>query len=426
MTSLLHFLVNALFVFSVVFIWLMLLYQFVLCIGGFLWHQQAGRGQKTSVGNDCLPRVSILIPAHNEEKVIELAVTRMCELHYPKDKLEILVINDGSSDRTGEILTRLMAADARVRVLDVPRERGGRGKSAALNLALAQARFEALAVYDADNIPEKDSLLLLARALLSDRRLAAVTGKFRAYNKSRSLLTRLVNLESIAFQWIVQAGRWFFLRISALPGTNFIIWKRVVEECGGWDEAALTEDTELTFRLYERGFRIQFLPTATTWEQEPENLSDWMRQRTRWARGNNYIIAKYGRTVFKKKPTAGLLELLNLFYLYYFFIFAILVSDVLFLLSLIGVAHIRLAGPYAELWGLAFLLFLLELLVALSFEKEDNLLNLGVGLLAYVTYTKLWVLVVLRALYLDYVKKSSRSWSKTERYETGKPTGPSV
>jgi cellulose synthase/poly-beta-1,6-N-acetylglucosamine synthase-like glycosyltransferase len=422
MKSLLSVLLNGVFVFAVIFIWLMLLYQFILCLGGFFLRQRLRRRPPAVVADEQLPLVTVLVPARDEEAVIAATVARLSELRYPAAKLEIMIINDGSRDDTLATARRSAGNDPRFRFLDIPQNEGGRGKSATLNRAFREARGEAIAVYDADNLPEPDSLRLLAAALVADRRLVAVTGKFRAYNARRNLLTRFINLESVAFQWLIQAGRWFFLRISMLPGTNYIIWKTMLQELGGWDEEALTEDTELTFRIYRRGRQIGFLPAAVTWEQEPETLAVWVRQRTRWARGNNYLLGAHGR-LLGGRPNAATFELLNLFFLYYFFVFAILFSDLIFLLSLAGLVRIRLYGPYFELWLLAFLLYILEVLIALSYEREDTPLNFLVTVLAYFTYTKLWVFVVLKSLYHDLVQKKRRSWDKTERFANRSPGG---
>lgn len=424
MRSLFLFLLNFCFVFSVLFIWVMLLYQFFLTLGGFLWRQKCRREERELEKREIeLPGVSILIPARNEELVIDQTIRRMLEFDYPSDRMEVIVINDGSADKTGQIISSWASRDKRIRLFDIPKEESGQGKSAALNKALKVTRFEAVAIFDADNIPERDSLKRLCRSLVADPKLAAVTGKFRAYNRNQTLLTRLVNLESIVFQWTVQAGRWYFLKISALPGTNFVIWKRVVERLGGWDQQALTEDTELTFRIYEHpGLYIKFLPTAVTWEQEPERLKVWVRQRTRWARGNLYIISKYARRIFHRKPRSTAIELINLLYLYYLFIFAILFSDLAFVLSLFGLVHIRVIGPYFELWILAVCLYVLEVMLALSFEREDSFSNLFVAVIAYLTYTKLWVFIVLRSFWFEYVRKESRAWDKTQRVEVGPRT----
>jgi cellulose synthase/poly-beta-1,6-N-acetylglucosamine synthase-like glycosyltransferase len=414
--SLLQVLLNGLFVFAVIFIWLMLLYQFVLCLGGFFLRRRVQRRPPAPLPDDRLPSVTVLVPAHDEGRVIAATVARLQALRYPEGKLEFMIINDASRDDTLAAARRQAGADPRFTFVDIPAGEGGRGKGAALNRAFRAARGEALAVYDADNLPEPDALRLLGAALVADRRLAAVTGKFRAYNAGRNLLTRFINLESLAFQWLIQGGRWFFLGISTLPGTNFVVWKRVVEDLGGWDEQALTEDTEMTFRIYQQGLLVGFLPAAVTWEQEPERLAVWVRQRTRWARGNNYLIAKFGSKLLRRRPNAATFELLNLFYLYYLFVFAILFSDVIFLLSFSGLVHIRLVGPYVELWLLAFLLYVLEMMIALAFEREDTPLNILAVLLAYFTYTKLWVFVVLKGLFHDLVQRKERTWVKTERF----------
>jgi cellulose synthase/poly-beta-1,6-N-acetylglucosamine synthase-like glycosyltransferase len=192
----------------------------------------------------------------------------------------------------------------------------------------------------------------------------------------------------------------------------------VLLEVGGWDENALTEDTELTFRIYQKGYKVKFIPDAVSEEQEPEKLSTWMRQRTRWARGNNYIIAKFNRSIMKRSNRLISLELMNLFYLYYLFVFAILFSDIIFVLSIFDWVDIKIAGPYIELWILAFLLFALEVILALHYEGEDSLLNFGLTLFAYFTYTKLWVVVVLTSLFQDIILRKERTWAKTERFDS--------
>jgi cellulose synthase/poly-beta-1,6-N-acetylglucosamine synthase-like glycosyltransferase len=417
MMAALRLLVDSVFVFSVIFIWLMLLYQFVLSIGGFfLWQKERKRSQDL-IPDEELPNVSILIPARNEEKVIGSLLDRMSKLFYPKKKLEIIVINDGSEDKTGQIVNSYLAVDPRIRLINIPRKEGGKGKGEALNKGLNESSHEVIAVYDADNLPERGSLKHLCRALMSNPKLAAVTGKYRAYNRSANLLTRFINLESIAFQWIIQAGRWMFLKIAFISGTNFVVWKSVLQEIGGWEADALTEDTDLTFRIYQKGYFVRFLPEAVTWEQEPQRLKTWIRQRVRWARGNSYIISHYTRRLFKSKIKATTFELLNLFFLYYFFIFAILFSDVLFVLSLLKVVRIRVLGPYLELWILAFFLFVLELMIALSLEKEDTFGSLLIIVLAYLTYTKLWIFVVLKSIFQEFIQNKDRTWVKTERMD---------
>ena len=178
MRSIFLFLLNLCFVFSVLFIWVMLLYQFFLTLGGFLWRQKCRKEERELEKREIeLPGVSILIPARNEELVIDQTIRRMLEFDYPSDRMEVIVINDGSADRTGEIISSWASKDKRIRLFDIPKEESGQGKSAALNKALKVTRFEAVAIFDADNIPERDSLKRLCRSLVADPKLAAVTGK---------------------------------------------------------------------------------------------------------------------------------------------------------------------------------------------------------------------------------------------------------
>ncbi|MBN1271157.1 MAG: glycosyltransferase family 2 protein [Candidatus Aminicenantes bacterium] len=417
MRSFFRFFIDLIFVFAVIFIWLMLIYQYVLTLGGFFYRLKLKKESRRVKGQGNLPSVSILIPARNEEKVIRNLLQRLQSLNYPEDKMEIIVINDGSTDGTESIVQGIAKDDFRIKLLTLPFSEYGKGKAAVLNRGLQKASHEVIAVYDADNIPENDSLLLLCRRLVSDNKLAAVTGKFRAFNRNTNLLTRFINIESVAFQWIIQAGRWFFLKVAFISGTNFVIWKNILKRIGGWDEQALTEDSELTFRIYNEKFLVGFLPVAVSWEQEPENFSTWIRQRTRWARGNNYIISKHGHQLFKKRLSFFYLELVNLLFLYYLFLFAIIFSDVLFIFSALNIVEIRVIGPYTELWALAFFLFVFEIILALSFEKEDSWKNILLVLLTYFSYTKLWAFVVLRSFYQDIVRKKARIWVKTERFD---------
>jgi cellulose synthase/poly-beta-1,6-N-acetylglucosamine synthase-like glycosyltransferase len=412
-----HIIINYFFVFSVIIIWFMLGYQFILFLLGYLYgFQSEKQRRKLEQTVMDLPKISLMIPAHNEGLVITHTLEALLKMEYPVDSLEILVINDGSMDDTAEQVEAVAARDSRVRLFNVPREFAARGKSEALNRGLAECRHNVIGIFDADNLPESDSLIHLARQLVANPSLGAVIGKFRCINKKKNLLTRFINLECLAFQWIVQAGRWKLLRMSTLPGTNYLIHRHILEELGGWDAKALTEDAEMSIRIYQAGYLIKFVPYAVTWEQEPETLRVWLKQRTRWARGNNYVIEKYFTRVFKIKPRVVGLELFYAMAVYYIFFIAILLSDLLFILSLANLVLIPVPGPYNEVWIFAYFLFILELVIALSREKEDSPLNIFLIALAYFTYCQLWIVVVIRAAWQDFVLKREHIWDKTQRF----------
>lgn len=410
--------VDILFLGAVTIIWGMILYQLVLTIYGYRYRYETERAFLDSGHSEqSMPGISILVPARNEALVIERTLERLLAMDYPSGRIELIVINDGSTDETGTILDRAAAKDSRIHPLHLPGTETGHGKASALNRGLKEARYPMIAVYDADNRPEPDSLKKLTLRLMSDRKLGAVLGKFRTLNRGRNLLTRLINVETLGFQWIVQAGRYRAFGVSILPGTNCLIRREVLEALGGWDESAITEDSELSVRIYRAGWKIGFVPGAVTWEQEPETLKAWIRQRTRWVRGNNYVIRKFGREALGLKSRMVSFEFIYLFILYYVFLGAIVTSHLLFILSGLGLLQITVPGPYTAVWVSAFFLFLLELVLILSYEEEDSMKNIGAAALMYFTYCQLWIYVVFRGMILDVSRRRMGIWDKTDRVD---------
>ena len=406
------------FLVCVILIWFMIGYQFIFSVFGYINFIKSMK-EKKMVDQQTFdfPTCTILIPAHNEEKVIGNTIEAMLNLKYPKDKLKVMVINDGSKDRTKEIIESYAAKDDRVVLYDVPKGQGGKGKSRALNLGVKQVKSDVIAIYDADNTPDPMALHYLVANLVSNQELGAVIGKFRTVNKNRNLLTRFINIETLSFQSMLQAGRWQMHNIATLPGTNFVIWRWLIDKLEGWDEEALTEDSELSIRIYELGYKIKFTPYAITYEQEPETWKVWIKQRVRWVRGNNYVITKFFKLIPHFKNKRIRFDLLYTLALYYIFFFAIIISDVLFVLSLLSIISIPLPGPYSVVWIMAFILFLFEIMLAISFDREDNPKNLGLILIMYFTYCQLWIFIMLRAFYLDKIKKEGHVWDKTVRFD---------
>lgn len=406
------------FLIIVILIWFMIGYQFIFSIYGYINFIKSMKERKmVDKQTYDFPTCTILIPAHNEEKVIANTIEAMLNLNYPKDKLKVMVINDGSKDATKAIIESYAAKDNRVVLYNVPEGQGGKGKSRALNLGVKQVTSEVIAIYDADNTPDPMALHYLVANLMAQKDLGGVIGKFRTVNKNRNLLTRFINIETLSFQSMLQAGRWQMHNIATLPGTNFVMWRWLIEKLEGWDEEALTEDSELSIRIYELGYKIKFIPYAITYEQEPETWKVWIKQRVRWVRGNNYVIAKFFKLIPHFVNKRLRFDLLYTLALYYIFFVAIIVSDIMFILSLFGVISIPLPGPYSVVWLMAFVLFLFEIMLAISFDKEDNLQNMGLILIMYFTYCQLWIFVMIRAFYLDNIKKEGHVWDKTVRFD---------
>lgn len=410
--------IEIVFLVSVILIWFMIGYQFIFSVYGYINFLKSMKEKKEiDTQTFDFPTCTVLIPAHNEEKVIGNTIEAMLKLEYPKDKLKVMIINDGSKDATKEIIERYAAQDSRVVLYDVPQGQGGKGKSRALNLGVKQVQSDVIAIYDADNTPDPKALHYLVAQLILHKELGAVIGKFRTVNKNRNLLTRFINIETLSFQSMLQAGRWQLHNIATLPGTNFVMWRWLIDKLEGWDEEALTEDSELSIRIYELGYKIKFIPYAITYEQEPETWKVWIKQRVRWVRGNNYVIAKFIKLIPHFQNKRLRFDLLYTLALYYVFFFAIIISDLLFVLSLLSIISIPLPGPYSVVWLMAFILFLFEIMLAISFDREDKPKNFILILLMYFTYCQLWIFIMLRAFYLDKIKKQGHIWDKTVRFD---------
>lgn len=287
---------------AVICIWSLLLVNVVLIIAGYLYYIKIENEEVPEIKGEA-PFVSIMVPAHNEGKVITKTVESLLALDYPHDRYEIIVINDNSSDNSSELLGNLQHKHEgrNLIVINTDAVTGDKGKSNALNIGFKRSRGELIAIYDADNTPEKTALRYLVAEITNDDTLGAVIGKFRTRNRNTNLLTRFINIETLSFQWMAQAGRWKLFKLCTIPGTNFIMRRSIVESIGGWDVKAIAEDTEISFRIYMMGYRIKFQPKSVTWEQEPQTVKVWFKQRTRWAKGNIYVIIKNIPLLFDRK-----------------------------------------------------------------------------------------------------------------------------
>ena len=413
--------VDSLSLYAIISIWMLMIINVILSIGGFIYYMKVGKTDGRVPLKE-YPMVSILVPAHNESLVITRTVRALLNFNYPKDRFEVIVINDNSSDDTAEKLEEIQREmpESHLIVISTGKEVGGTGKSNALNIGFSVSKGEVIAVYDADNTPEPDALIILVENLMTDDKIGAVIGKFRTRNRNASILSRFVNIETLAYQCMNQAGRYFFFKLCTIPGTNYVIRRSIIEQIGGWDTKALSEDTEISFRLYRMGYYIKQMPLAVTWEQEPHLLNVWFRQRTRWAKGNLYVLAKNFRYAFDKNAGAMRLDVIYYLIVYILMLSSLVISDVIFFCGILGWVHVTLGGFSSLLWGMAILVFVFNVMLTLATEKNEfSLESALLVLLMLFTYAKLWVFVVLKALYLsitDQMFHKEVKWDKTVRY----------
>ncbi len=237
------------------------------------------------------PCVTVFIPARNEERVIRGCLDAMLDSDYPKDRLRIVPIDDRSTDGTGAILEDYASRYAG-RVLPFRRTGGKCGKSAALSDALHAAVGEIVMVFDADYVPNRGLLKQLA-APFFDPEVGAVMGRVVPGNVSRTLLTRLLDLERSAGYQVDQQARMNLRLVPQYGGTVGGIRRSAMEAVGGWDDTMLAEDTDITFRLLLNGWKTVYTNRSECHEEVPEEWPVRVRQVKRWARGHNQVLWRY-------------------------------------------------------------------------------------------------------------------------------------
>lgn len=236
------------------------------------------------------PAVSVLIAAYNEEPVIARTVRSALASDYPD--LEVLVVDDGSTDGTAAAVADGFAGEPRVRLL----RQANAGKASALSRALAAARGEVLVAFDADTMVAPDAVRLLVRHL-EDPQVAAVAGNVKVGNRVNAL-TIWQSIEYISAQNLDRRANAMLNGVTVVPGA-IGAWRRsAVEAMGGFLTDTLAEDMELTWRLRRAGWRIAADEEAAGLTEAPATLGQFLRQRHRWTFGSLQVLWKHRGVLF--------------------------------------------------------------------------------------------------------------------------------
>jgi cellulose synthase/poly-beta-1,6-N-acetylglucosamine synthase-like glycosyltransferase len=246
------------------------------------------------------PTVSILIPARDEEQVIGRLLQRMTELTYPNDKLQVIVIDDASSDNTGRIADDYSSRYPFIEVLHRDKRDGGKGKTSAMNAGFKRSKGEIILCFDADYYPQKNIVENLAKEFV-DPKVGAVQGRVVVLNEPQSMVTRLVALERIGGYRVDQEARDNLGLIAQFGGTVGGFKRNVLESLNGWDESILAEDTDLTFRVVLAGYKVRYVGDAECYEEAVDNWKAYRSQRYRWARGHMQCCFRHSVKVVKSK-----------------------------------------------------------------------------------------------------------------------------
>ncbi len=354
------------------------------------------------------PKFSLIVPTKNEETVIRRCLDGILNLDYPKDKIQVVVVDGKSADRTCEICSEY--EEKYPGMFKVISEQTTHGKPAALNLALSYVNGDVVGVFDADSLPEKDVLAKVSK-YLDDKKIIAIQGMTTSINEKSNALTRVISMEEKAWFQMLMSGRERLQLFVPLTGSCQFVRRNVLEELGGWDENSLTEDVELALRLVEKNHIIKYAPDVCSGQETPSVLKSLVKQRVRWYRGYMETALKYGRLLDRiNKRTVD--------------------------------AEVSLAGPYMMVVSL--LSYINWFIVAVFLSQSTPILNftglvialtavslvsIGVGLIAAEKPIRLrnilwipsiyvyWLLQMFIAgwAFLKLVFRSKRDWTKTSK-----------
>jgi cellulose synthase/poly-beta-1,6-N-acetylglucosamine synthase-like glycosyltransferase len=243
-----------------------------------------------------LPTISIIVPVKDEEKVVGRLLEALLRLDYPPEKREIVVVEDGSVDKTVEMCREYVRRyPGQIKLV---RQSRSYGKPSALNYGLKHVQGEIVAVFDADSVPSPDILLKVVKHF-EDPSVAAVQGRACSINADANMLTKFISYEEAVRYETYMRGKDVLDLFVPLTGSCYFVRRSVLLEVNGWDDASLSEDMEIALKLTKKGYRIRYAPEIRYWQENPVNLGQLIRQRIRWFRGAMEIALKYGKLVTK-------------------------------------------------------------------------------------------------------------------------------
>jgi cellulose synthase/poly-beta-1,6-N-acetylglucosamine synthase-like glycosyltransferase len=252
----------------------------------YLYMRNRGNGAKPGPALDPLPVVTIQLPLYNEMYVADRLIEAVCRIEYPREKLEIQVLDDSTDETRGiaELAVRRFATEGvDIKYLHRTDRRGF--KAGALEAGLQTARGEFIAIFDADFIPSSDFLIRLMPHF-SDAKVAMVQARWGHINQDYSLLTKIQSILLDGHFVLEHGGRHRSGRFFNFNGTAGI-WRRVaIDDGGGWQHDTLTEDLDLSYRTQLRGWRFVFVSDVIAPAEVPVEMNAFKSQQFRWAKGS--------------------------------------------------------------------------------------------------------------------------------------------
>ena len=364
-----------------------------------------------------LPFVSIFIPAHNEENTIEATVKSVCESEYYKNdkpNYEVIVINDGSTDSTGEILAEIKKDLPQLKIVTRHPPRSGKGKGFVLNDALTLSQGEIIGVFDADTQIKTDYLMTIMQYLNGD--IDGVQSRVKMFNRDENFLARMQHLEFASFGNTLIAkdnlGSTGFL-----GGNGQFVKKDAIIDCGRWDGFAVTEDLNLAIKIILQGGKIRYCGECAVYQEAVTNWRAFFRQRVRWAIGNFETLFVYFPQIIRAKipllKKFNILEHISFysFNLLIFFGFVVTIINAASWFIFHGPTIIRMEAPFL-VGFLSVIAFFPGIILALLRDKP-TIQELIKDIVKYYIYCFHLIPLFFMTMKTMMTRKERR-WSKTE------------
>jgi peptidoglycan-N-acetylglucosamine deacetylase len=366
------------------------------------------------------PFVSVIVPAYNEEKVIARTIEALLASSYPQ--FEIIVVDDGSLDRTSEVVRENFGSTAGVRLFTRPNG----GKAGALNFGMHQSQGEVVIGLDADTIFEKEAIGLLVRRF-ADPSIGAVAGNAKVGNRI-NLITRLQALEYITLQNLDRRAFASLNCITVVSGAAGAWRRSLIERVAGVSSDTLAEDQDLTLKIRRLGYKIEYEEDAIAWTEAPDTLRGLAKQRFRWSFGTLQCMWKHRDALFSTRSGAlGFVAMPNVWIFQILFPLILPVMDLMFIWTFVSALVERLEHPtgyvITDLWQaiIYYALFLaidcLSSLFAFGMEKREQWSLLWWLFLQRFCYRQVMYYVIIKSV-LTALRGTAVSWGELERKAT--------
>jgi poly-beta-1,6-N-acetyl-D-glucosamine synthase len=240
--------------------------------------------------------ISIVVPCYNEERTIGRTIESLLKLDYPKKMIEIIIVDDKSSDNSAKEAEKYAKKYSNIKL--IVNEKNSGGAAEPTNIGVKAAKYDYIAVTDADSSPQPDALKKMLGFLQEDKRVAAVTCSVLVKNQ-KTFIQKLQSIEYV----VIAFGRRILDMVDAVyvtPGPLALYRKKAIVEVGLFDPKNLTQDIEIVWRLIAYGYTARMALAAKVYSDAPTKFRQWWRQRIRWNIGGTQSILKHRKHIFRR------------------------------------------------------------------------------------------------------------------------------